>query len=87
LRIPSELVGLTWDDVLWDEKKIRVYSPKTEHIDGKASRLVPLFPEVEPFLLKALEEATPGQRHIITIYDKKVQHRYLKAESSVVIRL
>jgi integrase len=70
LRIPSELDGLMWDDVLWDDKKIRVHSPKTEHIEGRASRLVPLFPEVEPFLLKALQEATPGQSKIITIYGK-----------------
>jgi len=30
LRIPSELYGLTWDDILWDKKRFVIHSPKTE---------------------------------------------------------
>ena len=57
LRIPSELVGLKWEDVLWDQKKIRVPSPKTEHIEGKGHRWIPLFPEIMEPLERAFEEA------------------------------
>jgi hypothetical protein len=41
---------------------------------------VPLFPEVEPFLLKALQEATAGQSKIITIYVKTIQSTYSSTE-------
>ena len=44
-RVPSEILPLTWADVHWDLDRIDGTSPKTEHA-GKASRLVPLFPEV-----------------------------------------
>ena len=64
LRIPSELVGLKWDDVLWDQKKIRVPSPKTEHIEGKGHRWIPLFPEITEPLERAWEEAKEGEQFI-----------------------
>jgi integrase len=71
IRIPSELVLLTWDDILWDKKRFIVHSPKTEHIEGKESRVVPLFPKLEPYLVEAFERAEPGESRIITIYDEK----------------
>lgn len=64
LRIPSELVGLQWSDVLWDQKKIRVPSPKTEHIEGKGHRWIPLFPEITEPLERAWEEAKEGDHFI-----------------------
>jgi len=64
LRIPSELVGLQWSDVLWEQKKIRVPSPKTEHIEGKGHRWVPLFPEITEPLELAWEEAKEGEQFI-----------------------
>jgi integrase len=64
LRIPSELVGLQWSDVLWAEKKIRVPSPKTEHIEGKEHRWIPLFPEITEPLERAWEEAKEGEQFI-----------------------
>ena len=39
LRIPSELYGLTWDDILWDKKRFIIHSPKTEHIEGRETRI------------------------------------------------
>ena len=57
LRIPSELVGLKWEDVFWDEKKIRVASTKTEHFEGKDHRWIPLFPEIMEPLERAFEGA------------------------------
>ena len=35
LRIPSELYGLIWDDILWDKERFVIHSPKTEHNEGK----------------------------------------------------
>ncbi|MCD4824270.1 MAG: site-specific integrase [Phycisphaerae bacterium] len=66
LRIPSELLPLTWDDINWAENKFLVHSPKTEHIEGKDVRLVPLFPALLPYLQEAFDQAEPGQKHLIT---------------------
>lgn len=65
LRCPSEHLALKWTDVDWNQNRITVRSPKTEHHEGKASRVIPLFPE----LRKELEEAfDPEQTFIITKY-------------------
>ena len=50
LRCPSELLTLMWGDILWDEGKFRVRSPKLEHTPSKGIRWVPLFPELRPHL-------------------------------------
>ena len=60
LRIPSELVGITWQDVRWDDNKFRVRSPKTEHHEGKGERWVPIYPELRPYLVEAFEAAPDG---------------------------
>jgi len=57
IRIPSELVPLTWADVRWDEHKIYVRSSKTEHHRGKKARWVPIFPELRPLLREAFDQA------------------------------
>ena len=65
LRIPSELYGLTWDDILWDKKRFVIHSPKTEHIAGKETRICPLFPELEPYLMEAFHQAKTGTKRVI----------------------
>lgn len=57
LRCPSEVLSLQWSDVQWEANRLRVPSPKTEHHEGKGSRLIPLFPEVRAELDKAYAEA------------------------------
>jgi hypothetical protein len=42
-----------------------VRSSKTER-QGKPERLVPLFPELRPYLEEAFERAEPGSRHVIS---------------------
>jgi integrase len=54
-RCPSEHMKLRWEDVLWDEQKIVVHSPKTEHHEGGESRVIPLFPELLPLLEQAFD--------------------------------
>lgn len=68
LRTPSETLALTWDDVLWDQERIVVHSPKTEHIEGRTSRVIPLFPELRPHLDEVWETAEKGNPHVVTRY-------------------
>ena len=68
LRCPSEHLGLRWGDVDWEHGCFLVRSPKTEHYEGGESRLVPLFPELRPYLLAVFEEAEPGTEYAITRY-------------------
>ena len=47
-----------------------VRSPKTEHHVSGKSRLVPLFPELRPYLDESFEQAEPGTEFVITRYRK-----------------
>ena len=67
LRCPSEVLALRWEDIAWQAKRFTVRSPKTEHHEGKGSRIVPLFPELAAVLtegfdvaLQAIEAAGSG---------------------------
>ena len=59
LRCPSETLSLKFTDINWAEDRITVSSPKTAH-QGKPFRIVPLFPELRPYLLRAAETALDG---------------------------
>jgi integrase len=65
LRCPSEVLSLRWQDVDWEANRIIVQSPKTEHHAGKASRIIPLFPELLRILLEASELAPPGAEFVV----------------------
>jgi integrase len=60
LRCPSEHLSLQWDDINWENGRITIRSPKTEHHEGKESREIPLFPELRPYLEALYDEAKPG---------------------------
>jgi len=49
LRIPSEACLLRWRDVDWNEGRLTIHSPKTEHHAGKGSRAIPLFGELRRY--------------------------------------
>ncbi len=51
-RCPSEVTGLRWSDIQWDENRIRIDSSKT------GLRFCPIFPELRPLLLAAFDDAT-----------------------------
>jgi integrase len=68
LRCPSEHLRLKWSHIDWERGRIVVESPKTEHHEGKASRTMPLFPELRPYLVEAFEAAEDGTEHVITRY-------------------
>ncbi len=65
LRTPSETLLLRWRDIDWDRGRFRVRSPKTEHIAGGAERIVPIFPELRPYLNAAWDEAETGAEFVI----------------------
>ena len=73
LRCPSEVLALRWGDIDWANSRIRVTSPRTEH-HGKGHRIIPLFPEIRPYLLAEFEAATPGDEQVITRYREATQN-------------
>lgn len=70
LRTPSETYALRWGDVDWERGRMRVISPKTAHNVGGESRVIPIFPELRPYLEAAFDEAEPGTEHVISRYRK-----------------
>jgi integrase len=68
LRVPSEVLALTWEHVDWARGRLRVPSPKTERHAGRGERLIPLFRELRPHLEECFELAEPGVPWIITRY-------------------
>ena len=64
IRMPSELVKLRWQDILWSENKIFIHSPKTAH-QHKPHRIIPLFPELKPLLEQAFDAAPEGSINVI----------------------
>ena len=79
LRGSSEPLLLRWQDILWDQEKIIVHAKKTKRYEGKATRIIPIFPELVEPLLAARQEANENDVYVITKhaprYLKKVQDR------------
>lgn len=71
LRCPSEIVLLKWTDVNFETGRIVVHSPKTEHNQGGATRIIPLFPELRRWLMEGLEAADDGAVHVV------LRHRHV----------
>lgn len=68
LRIPSEALALTWQDVDFAGKRfvVRVSKPD-QHEDG-GIRIVPRFPELVPQFQAVFDQAEVGATHVITHY-------------------
>ncbi len=69
LRVNTEPPELRWDEIDWVKGTMLVRSPKTEHLEGHESRVVPIFPELRPYLQDAFDISEPGTEYVIT------QHR------------
>ena len=74
LRTQSELVRLKWTDILWDTDRMVIHSPKTEGYEGKETRIVPLFPELKPFLDEAWATEADKSAFVITRYRTDTQN-------------
>ena len=59
------MLSLRWQDIDWEAGRIVVQSPKTEHHPGKASRTIPLFPELRPILAEAFDLAPEGAEYVV----------------------
>ena len=68
LHCPSEILSLRLRDINWEQGRMLVRSPKTEHHEGKASRMAPIFPELHPHLLEASNAAPDGAEYVINRY-------------------
>jgi integrase len=64
----SALARSRWGDVEWELNRITVRSPKTEHHEGKESRVIPLFAELLPQLVVVWNEAEEGTEFVIARY-------------------
>jgi integrase len=68
LRCPSEHLRLRWRDIDLPAGRMIITSPKTEHHEGKENRIVPIFPELRPYLEEAHALALDGTEFTITRY-------------------
>ena len=65
LRVPSEPLLLRWQDIDLPAGRMLIHSPKTEHHAGKATRMVPIFPELRPYLEDAHELAAVAAEFVL----------------------
>ncbi|MCX7422515.1 MAG: tyrosine-type recombinase/integrase [Planctomycetia bacterium] len=65
VRVPSEALTLHWRDIDWSADRMLIHSPKTEHHAGKATRVVPLFAELRPYLEDVFDQAPEGSDFVL----------------------
>ncbi len=65
LRVPSEALLLKWEDIHWDQSRLMIHSPKTEHHAGKATRVCPIFPELREYLDELDQITAPGTVYVL----------------------
>lgn len=68
LRCPSEHLALRWCDVDWQRERITIHSSKTEHHVGKATRVIPMFPEIKEHLETAFHAPGSSSEYVISRY-------------------
>ncbi len=68
LRIPSEALALTWQDVDFAGRRFIVRASKTEHHADGGVRVVPMFPELVPLFHAVFDDAPEGTTYVITRY-------------------
>ncbi len=69
-----EVLSLKITGIDWDEERITVTSPKTEHHEGMDKRVIPLFPELKEELLRACELL---QKEQFTLSTKSIVKRQM----------
>ena len=52
----------------WERGRLRVPSPKAGHHEGKDSRIIPIFPELYPYVREVFEQAPEESTYVITRY-------------------
>ena len=75
IRVPSELLPITWACVDWETEKMFLRAPKQHGHGWKYERWSPIWPEVMPYLQQQWQEAPEGDK------DGFVIHRYRSAKN------
>ena len=83
LRCPSEVLALTWENVLWDSSRIIVASPKTKRYKGHEQRVLPMFPELASVLNEAYEAAFDRLEDSSAVVSGPVVTRYRDATQNL----
>ncbi len=83
VRCPSEILALTWENVLWDSQRIIVTSPKTKRYKGHENRVIPMFPELAGVLNEAYEMAFDRLEDSSTVVSGPVVTRYREATQNL----
>ncbi len=73
LRCPSETHKVTWGDVDWSRRAIRVHATKTER-----ERIVPIVPQLYAILLESFQKSKPKPGSPILNLAANNRHRSLK---------
>ncbi len=68
LRCPTEHLELKWSDINWERGVMTVRSPKTKRYPNGASRVVPLFRELRPYLDVCFHDPGADPIHVIARY-------------------
>ena len=68
LRVPSELLALTWADVDLPGGLMTIRATKTAHHESAGIRTCPIFPELRPYLEDAWTLAPEGAEFVIGRY-------------------
>ena len=83
VRCPSEVLALTWENVLWDSQRIIITSPKTKRYEGHETRVIPMFPELAGVLNEAYETAFDRREDPSAVVNGPVVTRYLSADQNL----
>ncbi len=83
VRCPSEVLALTWENVLWDSSRIVVTAPKTKRYEGHETRIIPMFPELAGVLNEAYEAAFDQLEDKSTVVSGPVVTRYTTADQNL----
>lgn len=83
MRCPSEVLALTWENVLWDKHRIVVTSPKTKRYKGHETRVIPMFPELASVLDEAYEAAFDRLDDESDVVSGPVVTRYTSADQNM----
>ena len=77
MRCPSEILAMKSSDINWEQNRFLIHSIKTEHIDGKETRMCPIFPELRCHLEACFDAAEAGSVFVISKH--RMTHRGLTA--------
>jgi len=67
VRFPSEVEGLKWSDVNWEQSRLTLREPKVEHHPGRGLRVVPIFEALRPHLERAYQRRAPDAVYVVPL--------------------